>query len=240
MQNTEFRTGVINPVECVKQGFELIKNDYWLLFAITLVGMLIGGVTLDILLGAMLCGIFYAFLNKIDGRQITFDDLWKGMNWFMPGFIVILVIIIPVIVFYVGVYASMIAAVVVGSQIGDGSAIGLMFGLVGLLDLVFIILMVCFHTLLMFSFPLIVDRNLGAVAAMKTSAKAVWANLGGVVGLIGVNIVLAIVGYMALCVGVYFVVPIMIAGNAVAYRRVFPSLHNPYGDARPYFTPGTA
>ncbi len=46
MNNTEFRTGVIKPVECVKEGWELIKSEYWLLFAITLVGALIGGVTM--------------------------------------------------------------------------------------------------------------------------------------------------------------------------------------------------
>src|SRR5215204_2442694 len=40
MTNTEFKTGVIYPVECVKEGFELIKKDYWLLFAILLVGAL--------------------------------------------------------------------------------------------------------------------------------------------------------------------------------------------------------
>ena len=53
MTNTEFKTGVINPVECVKEGFERIKNDYWLLFAILLVGGLIGGATMYVLAGAM-------------------------------------------------------------------------------------------------------------------------------------------------------------------------------------------
>ena len=83
--------------------------------------------------------------------------------------------------------------------------------------------MVCFHTLLMFSFPLIVDRNLSAVKAMTTSARAVLRNLGGVVGLILVNFGLVLVGELAFCVGVYFVIPILIAGNVVAYRKVFPS-----------------
>jgi len=238
MQNTEFRTGVINPIECVKEGFELIKSDYWLMFAISIVGMLIGGVTMDILLGAMVCGIFYAFLNKIDGRPVTFDGLWKGMGWFVPGLIVTVIIVVPVIVFYVGVYASIIAAVVVGAQMGESGVVGL-FAFALTVDFVFVVLMVCFHTLLMFSFPLIVDRNLGAVDSIKTSAKAVWHNLGGVAGLIGVNFILVIIGYVALCVGVYFVVPIMIAGNVVAYRRVFPSLQNPLQNKAGYFGPNS-
>jgi uncharacterized membrane protein len=67
--------------------------------------------------------------------------------------------------------------------------------------------------------------------AMKLSARAVWQNLGGMVGLIGVNFILTLAGIMV-CIGTYFVIPIIIAGNVVAYRRVFPSLnpqtgHNP-------------
>ena len=102
----------------------------------------------------------------------------------------------------------------------------------GLIDLAVLIGLVSFHTLLTFSFPLIIDRNLGAIDAMKTSAKAVWANLGGVAGLIVVNMGLMILGYLALCIGMYFVIPIMIAGNAAAYRRVFPPL-----GAQPAMTP---
>jgi uncharacterized membrane protein len=59
---------------------------------------------------------------------------------------------------------------------------------------------------------------------MKTSARAVWANVGGVAGLVAVNVGLVLVGYILLCIGIYFVLPIIIAGNVVAYRRVFPSL----------------
>ena len=40
---TEFNRGVISPMECIKEGWALIKDQYWLFFGITLVGMLIGG-----------------------------------------------------------------------------------------------------------------------------------------------------------------------------------------------------
>ncbi len=36
----EFNTGVIRPVECMKEGWELIKDEYWLFLGITFVGML--------------------------------------------------------------------------------------------------------------------------------------------------------------------------------------------------------
>jgi hypothetical protein len=223
MTNTEFRTGVIRPVECVKEGFELIKKDYWLLLAILFVGALIGGATMYILGGAMFCGIFIAYIKAIDGKPVVFDDLWKGMNYFGPGLAVVAVMIVPAFAYYIFAYITFVAAIFGGAQAGEAGVVGALV-VVGLIDLVVLIAMVCFHTLLTFALPLIVDRNLGAIAAMKTSAKAVWANLGGVAGLIVVNIGLGLLGYIALCVGIYFVIPIIIAGNLVAYRRVFPSL----------------
>jgi hypothetical protein len=223
MTNTEFRTGVISPVECIKEGFERIKKDYWLLFAILLVGALIGGFTMYILGGAMFCGIFYAYIKAIDGKPVTFDDLWKGMNYFGPGLVVVLFMVVPAFAYYIFAYITFVAAVFGGAQAGEAGLVGALV-VVGIIDLVVLIAMVCFHTLLTFALPLIVDRNLGAIDAIKLSARAVWANMGGVIGLILVNMGLMLLGYIALCVGIYFVIPIMIAGNVVAYRRVFPSL----------------
>jgi hypothetical protein len=221
MTQEEFRTGVIKPIECVKEGWEIIKPDYWLFFAITLVGMLIGGATLYILLGAMVCGIFYAFLKKIDGENASFDYLWKGFQWWLPGLIVTIVFIAPLIIVYGIIYAPFIASLMMGSKLSQDELMGLIFGALAV-DLIFVILMVCFHTLLLFSYPLIVDRNLGALKAMTTSAKAVWRNLKGIAGLYGVGFVLSFLGGLACGIGTYFVIPIIIAGNIVAYRKIFP------------------
>ena len=221
MQNPEFNSGVIKPIECAKEGFELIKSDYWLLFAIWLVGGLLGAISLFIAAGAMTCGTFYCYLRKIDGEPVKFDDLFKGMQWFLPGLIVMLIILLPMLTVYVVIYVPIVLAAVMGSKLSQDEMMGLLIGAFAV-DLVLIVIMICIHTLLIFSFPLIVDRNLGAVKAMTTSARAVFKNMGGVVGLFLVNFVLALVGQLALCIGIYFVIPIIIAANVVAYRKVFP------------------
>jgi hypothetical protein len=227
MNGTEFNTGVISPVECVKEGWEVIKPDFWLLLGITFVAGLIGGFSMYILLGAMICGMTYAYLKRIDGQSISFDDLWKGFNWWLPGLVVTAFIIIPLIVVYAVIYVPIIMSAAMGSRMSEDELVTMLV-VAGLVDLVLIVIMVCVHTLLMFSFPLIVDRNLGAIKAMTTSARAVLKNIGGVVGLIVVNFGLVFLGYLALCIGIYFVIPIIIAGQLVAYRRVFPRL-NPQG-----------
>jgi hypothetical protein len=224
MQNVEVRSGVVKPVECFKEGWELIKDEYWLLFAVTLVGALIGGMTMYILFGAMICGIFYAYLRKIDGGRVVFDDLWKGFTWWGAGLVVTLFIIVPMIAVYLIIYLPFIMAAVMGSKLSQDEMMGMLIGAAAV-DLVLIVLMVCVHTLMMFSFPLIVDRGLGPFKAMGTSARAVLRNLGGVTGLLLLNFGIVILGQLALCVGVYFVIPIVMAGNVVAYRKIFPPLH---------------
>lgn len=221
MRDTTFRRSVIKPIECVKEGFELIRSDYWLLFAIWLVGGLIGSVSLMIAAGAMTCGTVYCYLRKVDGKPVSFDDLWKGMQWFLPGLIVMLVIVVPIIIVYAVIYIPIMLAAIMGSKLSSDELLGLLIGAL-IIDLILVVVMVCVHTLLIFSFPLIVDRNLGAVKAMTTSARAVLGNLGGVAGLFGVNFLLVIGGQLAFCIGIYFVIPIIIAGNVVAYRKIFP------------------
>ena len=226
MQNLEFNTGVIRPIDCAREAWETIKSDYWLLLAVTIVGQIIGGISFGIVLGPMVCGIFYCYLRKIDGETFSFDDLWKGFGWFGPGFVVTLAIVVPMFIVYAVIYGPFLVAMIMGSKLSEDELIAMLVAAFAV-DLVIIIIMVCFHTLLMFSFPLIVDRGLGALSAMTTSARAVWKNLGGVGGLILVNFGLVIVGYAALCVGIYFVIPVIIATNVVAYRKVFPALNKP-------------
>lgn len=221
MSDIQFNTGVIRPVECLKEGFELIKPDFWLLLAITFVGGIIGSASLFILLGAMVCGINYCYLGRLDGRKVSFDDLWKGFDWWRPGLVVAAFIVVPMAIVYGIIYAPLIVALAMGSNLSGDELIGLLVGALAL-DLVLVVIIVCFHTLLLFSFPLIVDRKLGAIQAMTTSARAVLKNLGGVAGLIGAQFVLVFLGLVAACIGVYLVMPIIIAGNMVAYRKVFP------------------
>lgn len=221
MSDIQFRTGVIKPVECAREGYELIKSDYWLLFAIWLVGGMLGGMSLMIAAGAMTCGTFYAYLRKIDGREISFDDLWKGMSWFGSGLVVMLFIIVPIIFVYALIYIPVLIAAAMGPRLSETELMQLLLGAFAV-DFVLLVITVCLHTLLIFAFPLIVDKNLGAFGAIRLSARAVLKNLGGVCGLIGLNFVMILAGYAALCVGVYFVIPIMLATNVVAYRRVFP------------------
>lgn len=225
MNSIEITTGNIKPIECFKEGWEIIKSEYWLFFAISLIGLLIGGFSMYVLVGAMLCGIYYCFLQKVDGYPVSLDGLWKGFSFFVPSFVVMILIVVPMFILFGVIYAPIIMAAIMGSKLSSDEFMGLMFGAFAV-DIVLAIIMTCFHTLLLFSFHLIVDRKLGAWQAISTSAKAVWRNLSGVAGLIGVAILLSFVGALTCGLGTYFILPIMFAGYTVAYRKVFPAQSN--------------
>lgn len=226
-QNIEFQTGVIRPVECFKEGWEMIKDEYWMIFAVTLVGMLIAGfIPFGIAVGAMFCGIYFCLLQKMNGRKVEFEGLFKGFNYFGAGLIATLIIIIPSLISVFFLYGSMIAIFVASTDSRgriNEAALPMLIGTFFVEGVIIGLLLGCLHALIMFAYPLIVDKNLGGVDAVKLSVRAVWANLSGVVGLILVEFVLGIIGYLMLGVGLYLVMPIMFAGVLVAYRKVFPS-----------------
>jgi hypothetical protein len=216
-----FQTGVIHPAECYREAWDLIKSEYWMFFAITIVGLLLGSIIPLVIIGPMICGIYLCFFRKIEGQQTQFEILFKGFDYFLPALLLTLVVTVPVLIFMLLVYVPMVFAIIAGQRMSQEELIAT-FIAIGIVDVIFAVIMVCFHTLLMFSFPLIVDRKLSVWQSVKTSAKAVWSNLAGVAGLFGIGFLLAIAGYLALCIGIYLLLPLIFAANVVAYRKVFP------------------
>ena len=225
MQNEQFTTGQIRPIECVKEAWALIKDEYWTLFAISIVGAMLAGISLYVLIGPMVCGILGCYLKKIDGGPVKFDDLWIGFKYFWPSLLVTIVVVVPIIVYLVAamstIYLPIIMKAVGGSRVSDDELLAAI-GVALVVDLMVAVIMVCLHSLVIFSFPLIVDRGISSWPAIKLSARAALKNIGGVAGIIGVNFVLGIVGYLAFCVGLYLLIPLITATNIVAYRKVFP------------------
>ena len=225
MITAEFTTGQIRPIECVKEGWAVIKDDYWTMFAISIVGALIGGMSLYVLIGSMICGIFRCYLNKIDGVEVRFDDLWSGFKYFWQSLPLTIVVVVPIVIYifaaFLTIYLPLLIVAVGGSRVQEGEVFAAL-GIAFLIDVIIAVLMVCLHSLVIFSFPLVVDRGMASWAAIKLSARAVLKNLGGVGGMIAVNFLLVLAGELAFCVGIYLVVPVITVANLIAYRKVFP------------------
>jgi uncharacterized membrane protein len=226
----EFNRGVIRPVECLKAGWALIKGEYWLFLGITFVGIIIGGtVPLGILMGPMMCGIYLCFLRRMRGERVEFGMLFKGFDSFGDGVIAGLIQVIPVMVMIVPLYIAFVVGITVlaperGSRraVNDPNAMITFLIIMGVMFVVIMLLSMIISALFMFSYPLIMERKLSGFNAVKTSARAVFGNLGGVLGLMMLNVVLGIIGMLFCYIGALFVMPIGMAAWAIAYRQVFP------------------
>jgi len=227
-----FNRNAVNPIECLKSGFALIKDRYWLFFGITAVGILIAGlVPMAILMGPMMCGIYLAFFERMRGRPVDFGLLFKGFDFFRESLIATLLVIAPVLILIIPCYALFFAvffAFFHWQQRAPGNAQGPVIAGAALLAVgitVFVLILtvigVVIRVLLAFVYLLIVDRKLSALEAVKTSIRAGMANFWRLAALVLLDAVLSMAGVLCCYIGVFLTMPVTLAANAMAYRQVF-------------------
>src|SRR5687768_17781959 len=89
IDSIEFGRGVIQPVECIREGYELIRDQYWLFVGMAAIGVLIGNaVPFGILMGPMVVGLYMALFRKRRGELVEFGILFKGFDTFGDSVVV--------------------------------------------------------------------------------------------------------------------------------------------------------
>jgi hypothetical protein len=239
-ENIQFRTGVIKGGECIKEGWALIKDQYWLFLGIVFVGVFVGSAVPIVLIGPMMVGIYLCFFRRMRGEPVEFGRLFKGFDYFAQGLIAALIQMIPIVVIMLPVYVVMFVWMIMSTQrAGRMSSeesttfaftfLGIYLAFIVLLLIVSVVVTVFF----LFSFPLIADRNLSGLDAVKLSIKAGRANLGGILVLVLMNFGLGILGVLCCYVGAFLYMPVGFASYAIAYRRVFPETSQNFASPPP-------
>ena len=228
-ESVEFRRGVVSPLECIKEGWALIKDDYWLFFGITVIGMLIASAFAIVLMGPMLVGIFLCLLQRQRRQRVEFGMLFKGFEQFVPGLVVTVLKMIPIIILMVPYYILIIALMATtmprdGSPDAAPAFMASFFGLEILFFITIFVVSMLVEIFFMLAYPLVADRKMSGLDAVKLSYHAARANLGGIIGLLLLNGVFGFIGFLCCFVGVYFYLPVAYAAHAVAYRRIFPDI----------------
>ena len=228
MPNASYNSRVVRPVECLTSGFEMIKGQYWLILGITAVGVLIAGlVPLGILMGPMMCGIYLVLLERIQGRTVKFELLFKGFNYFVESLIATVILFAVTIIFLVPLFGSAVLVCLAvfpkhGGRINESPAgVIAWVAIIGFGVLICIAIAMAIGVLFTFTYPLIVDRRMPGWEAVKLSIKAALANFWSLLGLAILNALLGIVGVIACYFGSFLVLPITFASHAMAYRQVF-------------------
>jgi hypothetical protein len=226
-----FKRGAVRPMQCLREGWRLVKDDYWLFLGITFVGVIFGGMApLGILLGPAFCGIHYCLLRQKRGRHVSFDMLFRGFDYFAQSLIATLIMVVPMIVLIFASYLLFMVGIIgtiaampkpAPGQPPDISVIWIFVALVAAYTLAIMVISIVFNFFFFFAYPLIVDRGLSGFEAVRLSTRAAFGNFFGVFGVIVLTQLLGMLGALACYFGMVFVLPITFAMVSVAYAQVF-------------------
>ncbi len=227
-----FHSAPIAPLAFIGEAWARVRAQYWLLVGISLVGLLLGSLApLGLLMGPMMFGIYGCHRALAQGQQVSFEMLFKGFENFLETFIATLlmmaaslVVVLPLVlvmvaaIFGLGVLSAAGAQAHNHAQEGAVLVMVLMFGGVFLLIMAGSMLVGLFFS---FTFPLMVDRGLKGVEAVKLSFRAARANFWGLLSLHLVLLLLSLVGVCFCYIGAFLVLPLTFGAHWIAYERVF-------------------
>lgn len=279
----EYESRRVHPTEVISEGWELIKNDYWLFFGMTLlmtliviaVSAIVGGIVgviaqivsraigavssgaaangaplisqligqgfsvittlVTTLISALFtCGIYVALSRRASGGAPEFGDLFAGFKFFLPCLIVAL--FLTLFQFILGVTMVLVGFVLGISGLGaqilapggrfDPSVFRALIPAFLVIGLLYIILTFVFGVLVFFVYQLIAVRNASAIEALTQSVRAGLRNFFPLIALFIIEGLIAFAGALLCIVGIFFVIPILMAANFAAYLRVFGRSNN--------------
>lgn len=245
-QNIEFLRGSINPGDCISGGWNLIKDNYWLFFGIAMVAIILTACIpcVNIFIsGPITAGVYYCMFTQIRQQQpVEFGMMFKGFENIVPTMVVGILAILPEILGQVIRLVANFAQIGLDMNRGGSGggrnfyatqdtifSTGLGIALI-IFGIVFFFVAIAWRITFYFAIPLLADHpELEIMETIKLSARAGWSNWGMIIVLSILQGLVAIVGVFALCVGLLFVIPILQASNAIAYRQVFPETTNNNG-----------
>jgi|WetSurMetagenome_2_1015567.scaffolds.fasta_scaffold02883_3 hypothetical protein len=182
---------------CVSRGWELIRNDFWMLVGASIVATLIAsggfipylsGVLALVIGGPMIGGLYSLFLRKIRHQAASFADIFLGFS----------VAFVPL----------MLTSLISGILAGLGLLLCILPG-------------IYLGVSWIFSVALVMDRNMDFWPAMELSRKVVSKHWWLAFGLAIVIGLIAILGLLACFIGILVTIAIAEASLMYAYEDIF-------------------
>lgn len=238
MTNIQFLRGAISPGECVSNAWNLFTCRFGMYLGIGLLTLILIGCIPFVslfLFGPVLGGFYYVVLRDMRSEPVDFGMMFKGFEKFVPLMVVGLIQAIPGIVLQILQYTVDVARFA-GLDKFNPATRGTFYQsslpdseILASLSMVFVIFVIGFslfsivwNLAFQFAVPLVIEHDLGVGEAIKYSVSAALGNLGGLILLMIVNTLVAILGVLALCIGLFVAIPVAYAANVFAYRQVFP------------------
>ncbi len=227
-----FNSGVVKPFECLRLGWRLVKDQYFVYVLLCLVILII--LTCipfsGLFWGAWMSGIYAALFGRMRGEWASFSNtISKGFGVVGPSFVVAILWNLPFVPLGIGIelfsrWQDQIQKTYPGATSVPTEVLTTEFAVLGGLVVFYLLAFLITGLIFPFAYQLVVDRQMSGWKAVKLSARAARANFGGVLGLVILELILGVLGVLLCCVGLAFVMPWTKSAWAVAYREVFPAL----------------
>jgi TonB family protein len=231
-----FNRGAVRPVQCLSGGCELLRGVYGNFLGVVIVAALImiagSCIPLQPLSAPLLCGIYLCLLARVYNQPFNTGTLFQGFQYFGQAFIASLFVSVPMFVlslvfqFSMGGFQVILQNLKLEKNPRPEEVLPLVLGFFGFLFggiLVLMLVGMALNALMIFVYPLIVERKLKGLDAVKLGFRAVLGNFFGVFMLAILETLLILAGLMLFYVGALFVLPVIFAARIVAYRQVFPA-----------------
>jgi hypothetical protein len=231
MAELEGRTPSFSIGDCFSIGWRVTMDNFGLALLSFIVFMLISiaaaftGVGGLIVSGPLLGALYCIYIKRLRNEPAELNNLFDGFKIaFIPLFLVYLlstlICLTSMIPGGIGAGVALFAGILESAQSGgqppfDMVVLFLVSGLLMLLPAMVL------YSMLVFTFPLALDRRMDAVEALKATwriTKKCWFNCSL---LMLCAVLINIVGVLALCLGWLISMPLSFAMSAVAYEQLF-------------------
>jgi hypothetical protein len=179
------------------------------------------------------------FFQKAPSRTDRARQMFKGFDYFGPSVVATLLHVIPILAIVIPAYIVFYVVFILSMAVqGNEPNPGAMLGLLGMFTMFWIVMffvVIIISIGFTFVYPLLVDRKMAALEAIKLSFKAAMANFWRLMLLMILTGLLSVAGVVLCYVGVFLAFPVTYGALAMAYEQVF-GLAEP-GDIAPNVPP---
>jgi len=187
----------IRLVDWLSGGWQVYKENWLLMSLATLLGSFLGSITIGILAGPLLMGLFRMALKTMRGEQPEMGDLFNWEGRFLHAFLL-----------------ALICGLVYGGLASIGhNSVGALLGLVATPLLTMILAL---------GMPFILERKVDVLAAVNEVGRLIFSRdtlMWWIVGLVISGI--ASLGIFGCGMGLFLTIPWMVSSAAVAYRDIY-------------------
>jgi hypothetical protein len=250
--NIQFYPKAVRAGDCISDGLNIIQPNYFLYVGICLLALVLTACIPCFnyfLLGPVSVGVYYTILRQMRNESVEFGMMFNGFQKFVPAMVIGLIQALPQMVgdgirftnsfadgFSRGINRRSGTSNYFAQSIQGFPEIALSGGIIAII-LVFALILILFalawSITFSFALPLLAEHDLSIGDAITLSAKAGWANWTGLIVLSIFQFFIAVAGVLLLCVGIFFVMPIIYGSKMVAYRQVFPDNKMNYNNEPP-------